>query len=537
MEAVLEGKSIWGGIAIGKIHFHERNCNVVRRDTVESPQAELERYENAKAVAGKQLWKLYEKAAKEVGEENARIFEMHAMLLEDTEYNETVRHNISTLLCNAEYAVAAAGDKFADMFANMEDDYFRARATDMKDISQRVISVLTECSDEAELTQPVIIVAKELMPSETVQMDKENILGFATKLGTANSHTAILAKTMDLPAVAGLEITQELDGKMAVLDGFAGKMIVEPETVTLEYYRQRMQEELEKKEHLLCYKGQETINKYGKKVRLYANIGGISDVEAVLANDAEGIGLLRSEFLYLEEETYPSEEMLFQAYKQVAEAMEQRKVIIRTIDIGADKRVGYFQLDEEENPAMGYRAIRICLTREEIFRTQLRAILRASAYGNVAIMYPMITSVWEIRKIKEIAEQVKQELKTADIPYGEVEQGIMIETPAAAIISDLLAKEVDFFSIGTNDLSQYVLAVDRQNPRLEIFYDAHHEAILRLIRMTVENGHKEGIWVGICGELAADMELTDTFMEMGVDELSVAPSSVLALRKKILEKK
>ena len=535
MKAVLDGRAIWGGIAIGKIWFYGKKQEAVKRISIEDTEREIERYERAKETALMQLRGLYEKAVQEVGKANAQIFEVHAMMLEDIEYQTSVMDKIRMEKVNAEYAVEVTGNYFSAMFANMEDAYFKERAVDVKDISKRILAILSEHSSGMRWTEPVIVAAEELTPSETVQMDKRYVLGFATKLGADNSHVAILARTRNIPAVSGIEISEEMHGKNAILDGFEGKIILEPEEEEWEYYRQRMQEEREKKALLSRYKGQETRNKYGKKIQLCANIGDLSDLEAVLENDAEGIGLLRSEFLYMREETYPAEESLFQSYKQIVQAMKEQKVIIRTMDIGADKKVDYFGLEEEENPAMGFRAVRICLTREEIFKTQLRAIFRASAYGRVGIMYPMITSVWEIQRIKEIVAEVKQELEEEAIAYGAVEQGIMIETPAAAIVSDRLAKEVDFFSIGTNDLSQYTLAVDRQNARLDAFYDAHHEAVLRLIRRTVENGHKEGIWVGICGELAADTELTDFFMEMGVDELSVAPSSVLAVRKKILE--
>lgn len=533
MNIILEGKSIYSGIAIGKIYYYGKKQSIVRRTKIEDVQAEIERYEQAKKTAIGNLLELYEKAVKEVGEVNARIFEIHSLMLEDDDYNASIQNMIRSQSVNAEYAVAATGDNFSEIFANMEDEYFKARSIDVKDVSERLLSILTENVEKRQLTEPCIIMAEELSPSETVQMDKNCVLGFVTKLGSSNSHTAILARTMNIPALINIESSQKFDGKLAIVDGFEGKLIVEPDEETIHFYQKRLDEEKEKKELLMQYKGKETINKYGKKIHLYANIGDTSDLASVLANDAEGIGLFRSEFLYLKEADYPSEESLFQAYKQTAEVMGGKKVIIRTMDIGADKKVGYFQLEEEANPAMGYRAIRICLTREEIFKTQLRAIFRASAYGNIAVMYPMITSLWEIRKIKEITEQIKKELDESGVKYGEIEQGIMIETPAAVLISDLLAKEVDFFSIGTNDLTQYTLALDRQNPKLDAFYDAHHEAILRMIRMTVENGHKEGIWVGICGELGADTDLTDAFMEMGVDELSVSPSKVLTVRKAI----
>lgn len=534
MGTVLEGKSIYSGISIGKILFYGKNRGEVSRDRTCDPEAEIKRYEKAKSVAIDQLQELYKKAVKEVGEINARIFEVHSMMLEDDDYNDSVRHIIENQKVNAEYAVSATGENFSEMFSRMEDEYFRARAADIKDISQRLISILEEREHGEQIKEACIVMAEELAPSETVQMDKKHLLGFVTKLGSSNSHTAILARTMNIPALVGVRISEKYNGKMAVLDGFTGKLIVEPDAELLEKYRKQMAEEQRKKEMLLKYKGRETINRQGKKIKLYANIGGISDLASVINNDAEGIGLFRSEFLYLESEDYPSEEVQFQAYKQVAETMAGKKVIIRTLDIGADKKVGYFGLKDEENPAMGYRAIRICLTREDIFKTQLRAILRAAAYGNIAVMYPMIISVSEVKRIKSIVEDVEKQLEAENIEFGKVEQGIMIETPAAAIISDRLAGEVNFFSIGTNDLTQYTLAIDRQNPELDDFYDAKHEALMRLIKTTVDNGHKAGIWVGICGELGADLSLTDAFMDMGVDELSVSPSKVLAVREAII---
>lgn len=537
MSVVLEGKSIYSGISIGKILFYGKNSSMVRRDRISDAATEIKRFEKAKSIAVSQLRELYQKAVKEVGEINAQIFEVHSMMLEDDDFNDSVKHIIEGQKVNAEYAVAATGDNFSEMFAQMEDEYFRARAADVKDISERLIAVLAEKEQGGFISEKCIVMAEELAPSETVQMDKQKLLGFVTRLGSANSHTAILARTMNIPALVGVRISEEYNGKTAVLDGFSGKLIVDPDEETLEKYRLRMDEERKKKEMLLKYKGRETINKNGKKIHLYANIGGSADIASVLSNDAEGIGLFRSEFLYLEADDYPSEEIQFHAYKQVAETMVGKKVIIRTLDIGADKKVDYFGLADEENPAMGYRAIRICLTREDIFRTQLRAILRAGVYGNIAVMYPMIISVDEVRRIKEIVKCIEKELEEAGIEYGKVEQGIMIETPAAALISDKLAKEVDFFSIGTNDLTQYTLAIDRQNPELDNFFDAHHDAVLRLIKMTVENGHREGIWVGICGELGADLTLTDAFMDIGIDELSVSPSKILAVREAIINGK
>lgn len=533
-QRVLEGKSIYGGIAIGTIRFYGKNQSTVKREKIQDAEKEIERYEEAKLLAMEELKTLYEKAVKEVGEVNAQIFEIHSMMLEDDDYNDSVHSIIRTQLVNVEYAVAVTGDNFSSMFAEMEDEYFKARSIDVKDISERLIAILTKQEARETLSEKSILIAEDLAPSETVQMDKKCLLGFVTRLGSSNSHTAILARTMNIPALINIDVSEEWNGEMAILDGFSGTLILSPTEEVLASYQEKLAKEKEKKELLLAYKGKETVTKAGKKINLYANIGSISDLVSVLENDAEGIGLFRSEFLYLGTEDYPSEEAQFKAYRQVAETMVGKKVIIRTLDIGADKKVDYFNLKEEENPALGYRAIRICLTREEIFKTQLRAIFRASTYGKIAIMYPMITSLWEIRKIKEIVAEVKKELDEAGIAYGEVEQGIMIETPAAALISDLLAKEVDFFSIGTNDLTQYTLAIDRQNPELDPFLDTHHEAILRLIEMTVENGHNAGIWVGICGELGADVALTKRFMEMGVDELSVSPSLVLPVRKTIL---
>lgn len=535
MERVV-GKKIFGGIAIGKIQFYSRVENQVQRRKVSDADGELERYKNAKQTAIAQLKQLYEKALKEVGESSADIFDVHAMMLEDDDYNDSVQNIITTQGVNAEYAVAVTADNFAEMFANMEDDYFRARAADIRDISERVLTILNGNSTDAAIgEEPVIIVAEDLAPSETVQMDKEKLLAFVTHLGSSNSHTAILARTMSIPALIGVEIQESWNGEMAIVDGYKGELIVDPDAEVLEEYRQRQEEDQKQKELLLTLKGKENVTKSGQKMNLYANIGNVSDMVAVLKNDAGGIGLFRSEFLYLESSDFPTEEEQFRAYKQVAETMAGKPVIIRTLDIGADKQVDYFHLDKEENPAMGYRAIRICLTQQEIFRTQLRALFRASAYGNIAIMYPMITSVEEVRQIKEISAGVRAELADAGIQVGNVQEGIMIETPAAAIISDKLAQEVDFFSIGTNDLTQYTLAIDRQNAKLDMFYDPHHEAVLRLIKMVVDNAHKAGIWAGICGELGADQELTKLFLEMGVDELSVSPGCILPIRKIIRE--
>ncbi len=530
------GKSIFKKIAIGKILFYQKGEQTIKRTHIEEVDAELKRYEKARAAAIEQLDALHEKALKEVGEANAAVFEVHAMMLEDDDYVDSIVNIIESQQVNAEFAVATTGDNFSKMFANMEDDYFKARAADVKDISERLINILSgREGDQVIGDQPVIVVADDLAPSETVQMDKKKLLGFVTKYGSANSHTAILARTMNIPALIGVDIQEEWNGKLAVVDGYEGILYLEPDGETLARLQKRQQEDLETEKLLQQMKGKEDVTLDGRHIRLYANIGGVKDVADVLANDAAGIGLFRSEFLYLEANDYPDEETQFRAYKTVAENMAGRKVIVRTLDIGADKQADYFKLDKEENPAMGYRAIRICLERTDIFKTQLRALLRASAFGNIAIMYPMIISVDEVRKIKRIFEEVKQELKEQEVPFGDVEQGIMIETPAAVLISDMLAQEVDFFSIGTNDLTQYTLAIDRQNMKLDHFYDSHHPAVLRMIQMIVENGHKHGCWVGICGELGADMTLTKTFLEMGIDELSVSPAFVLPIRKMIRE--
>ncbi len=530
------GKSIFKKIAIGKILFYQKGEQTIKRTHIEEVDAELKRYEKARAAAIEQLDALHEKALKEVGEANAAVFEVHAMMLEDDDYVDSIVNIIESQQVNAEFAVATTGDNFSKMFANMDDDYFKARAADVKDISERLINILSgKEGDQVIGDQPVIVVADDLAPSETVQMDKKKLLGFVTKYGSANSHTAILARTMNIPALIGVDIQEEWNGKLAVVDGYEGILYLEPDGETLARLQKRQQEDLETEKLLQQMKGKEDVTLDGRHIRLYANIGGVKDVADVLANDAAGIGLFRSEFLYLEANDYPDEETQFRAYKTVAENMAGRKVIVRTLDIGADKQADYFKLDKEENPAMGYRAIRICLEHTDIFKTQLRALLRASAFGNIAIMYPMIISVDEVRKIKRIFEEVKQELKEQEIPFGDVEQGIMIETPAAVLISDMLAPEVDFFSIGTNDLTQYTLAIDRQNMKLDHFYDSHHPAVLRMIQMIIENGHKHGCWVGICGELGADMTLTKTFLEMGIDELSVSPAFVLPIRKMIRE--
>ena len=536
---VYSGKSVFRGIAIGKISVYRKNEQQVKRVRTEDTKGELARYEAAKAAAIEQLQELYQKALKEVGEANAAIFEIHQMMLDDGDYNESVENIIETQKVNAEYAVAVTGDNFAQMFRAMDDDYMRERAADVKDISERVLSILNGGQKGKVVTdEPVIIVADDLAPSETVQLEKDMVLSFVTVHGSVNSHTAILARTMAIPALIGTEelpLDDTVDGKLAVVDGLNGKIYVEPDAQTLEEMKKRRQAELEKKELLQLLKGKDNVTLDGKKIMLYANIGNIKDLATVIQNDAGGIGLFRSEFIYLEKDRYPTEEEQFSIYKTAVETMAGKRVIIRTLDIGADKQCEYFKMDKEENPALGYRAIRICLTRPEIFKTQLRALFRASAYGNLAIMYPMITSLWEVRRIKEIVEEVKAELTAEQLEFGNPQQGIMIETPAAVMMSGELAKEVDFFSIGTNDLTQYTLAIDRPNPKLDKFYDAHHPAVLSMIRMTVENAHKAGIWAGICGELGADTSLTKEFLAMGVDELSVSPGSILPIRKIILE--
>ena len=528
------GKSIYKSVAIGPVYFYSRGEQQVKRCKAEDSQAQLERYETARDRAVEELQQLYQKALKEVGEVNAAIFEVHAMMLEDEDYNDSVKNIIFSQQVNAEYAVAVTGDNFAQMFAEMDDEYFKARAADVKDIYERVVGILSNKRAGSSIgREPVIVIAKDLAPSETVQMDKSRLLGFVTELGSSNSHTAILARTMNLPALIGVPVKEEWSGKLAIVDGYQGILYIDPDEETLEKMRKKQQEDRERSRLLQQLKGRLTVTPDGRKINLYANIGSVSDVAAVLENDAEGIGLFRSEFLYLEKDTYPTEEEQFQSYKLAAEMMAGKKVIIRTLDIGADKQVEYFHLGQEENPAMGYRAIRICLEEPEVFKTQLWAIFRASAYGEIAVMYPMITSVEEVRRIKAIVEEVKEELDARNIPYKNVEQGIMIETPAAAVISDMLAKEVDFFSIGTNDLSQYTMAIDRQNPRLDAFYAPHHPALLRLIRMVIDNGHAHGCWVGICGELGADLSLTKEFLQMGIDELSVAPGMVLQVREAV----
>lgn len=536
---ILTGKSVFGGVEIGKIAFYKRNNRQVKRCRVEDTQAEVTRFEAAKAEAVGQLQELYEKAMRDVGEENAMIFEIHQMMLEDLDYIESILHIITNQQVNAEYAVATTADNFAEMFVSMDDAYMQGRAADVKDVSERVLNILTGAGNAMFSTdEPAIIAADDLVPSETVQLDKEKVLGFATMYGSSNSHTAILARTMNIPAIIGLgeELKEEYDGVYAIIDGFDGKIYIDPDEETIEMMRKKQADDREKKQLLQELKGKENVTLSGQKINIYANIGNISDVGSVLQNDAGGIGLFRSEFLYLENDTFPTEEQQFQVYKTVAENMAGKKVIIRTLDIGADKQADYFNLPQEENPALGYRAIRICLTQTDIFRTQLRALFRASAYGQIAIMFPMITSVWEVKRIKEIIEEVKAELKADGIQYNEnLEVGIMIETPAAVMVSRELAKEVDFFSVGTNDLTQYTLAIDRQNPKLDVFYNPHHPAVLAMIQMAADSIHAEGKWIGICGELGADLEMTETFLKMGIDELSVSPSMILSVRKKVRE--
>lgn len=530
----IQGKSVFSGVAIGPLSIYAKADNVVKRVKIQDADSEIKRFEDAKEEAKKQLQELHDKALKEVGEANAEIFEVHQMMLDDGDYVDSITNIITSQLVNAEYAVATTGDNFSQMFAAMDDDYMRARSADIKDISNRVVSILQGAVNGGIASDvPVILLADDLAPSETVQLDKSLVLSFVTRGGSTNSHTAILARTMSIPSLIGAQYPEDINGHMGIVDGYKGILIVDPDEETLAFYKKKQEEDNEKKRLLQELKGKENITLDGKKINLYANIGGVGDVADVLQNDAGGIGLFRSEFLYLGCDDYPSEEQQFQAYKSVAETMAGKKVIIRTLDIGADKQVDYFHLAKEENPAMGYRAIRICLDRPDIFKTQLRALFRASYYGNIGIMYPMIISMDEVRQIKVIVAEVKAELDEQGIPYGEVEQGIMIETPAAVLISDELAKEVDFFSIGTNDLTQYTLACDRQNAAIEKIADTHHPAVLKAIQMTIENGHKGGAWVGICGELGADTTLTETFLRMGIDELSVSPSRILTVREAI----
>ena len=533
---VYSGKSVFGGIAIGTIQVYKKGEQQVKRRKIEDVPAEIRRYRTAKQTALEQLQNLYDKALKEVGQANAAIFEIHQMMLEDDDYNESVENIIETQRVNAEYAVAVTEDNFAQMFASMEDEYMRGRAADVRDISERLVSVLSgNAGGGVQTEEPVIIAAQDLAPSETVQMDKQKVLSFVTIDGSMNSHTAILARTMGIPALVGASVPLDdtIDGRLGIVDGVSGVLYVEPDEETLAQMKEKQAQQEEQKRLLELLKGRENKTLDGKAIQLYANIGNSKDLAAVLQNDAGGIGLFRSEFIYLEREDFPTEEEQFAAYRQVAEMMAGKEVIIRTLDIGADKQADYFKLKKEENPAMGYRAIRICLTRPEIFRTQLRAIYRASAFGKISIMFPMIASLWEVQKAKEIAASVRDELKEQGVPFGNVAIGIMIETPAAAIISEDLAKEVDFFSIGTNDLVQYTLAIDRQNEKLDEFYDPKHPAVLRLIRFVAESGHKHGCMVGICGELGAETDLTEEFLKMGIDELSVSPSFLLKVREKI----
>ena len=535
----IKGKSVFGGVSIGKIMFYKRNEKVIKRTHVDDVDAEWKRFCDAKDTAVSQLKELYDKAIEDVGEANAMIFEIHQMMLEDLDYLESIENIIRTQEVNAEFAVATTADNFAQMFAATDDAYMQGRAADVKDVSERVLDILCGVSGGMkEMTEPCIIAADDLAPSETVQLVKSKVLGFATMYGSSNSHTAILARTMNIPAVIGLgeDLLTKYDGKMAVIDGFTGMLYIDPDEETMKVMEEKRAKDQEQKALLEQLKGKENVTKSGQKINVYANIGNVSDVGAVLKNDAGGIGLFRSEFLYLENSDFPTEEQQFAVYKQVAENMAGKKVIIRTLDIGADKQVDYFGLDKEENPALGYRAIRICLTRKEIFKTQLRALYRAAMFGNISIMFPMIISVAEVHEIKAIIAEVKEELKNEGIPFkDDVELGVMIETPASVMISRELAKEVDFFSVGTNDLTQYTLAIDRQNAKLDKFYDPHHPAVLAMIKMAADNAHAEGAWIGICGELGADLELTEEFLKMGLDELSVSPAMVLPLRKRIRE--
>ena len=535
-----QGKSVYKGIVMGPVAVLKKNDYQVKRARIEDPEAEVKRVKEAVEVSKKQLGRLYDKAVREVGEASAAIFEVHQMMLEDEDYLESMENMIRTELVNAQYAAAATGDNFAEMFAAMDDEYMKARSADVKDISERLVRNLSgEGDNDLSSMEPSVIVADDLSPSETVQMDKEKILAFVTVHGSTNSHTAILARMMNIPALIGvpMDLNGLKTGMTAVVDGFSGQVIFEPEEDVQKETEKRMQEEAEKQKLLEELKGKENITPDGRKINIYANIGSVGDLGYVMENDAGGIGLFRSEFLYLGRNDFPTEEEQFQAYKQAVQTMAGKKVIIRTLDIGADKQVEYFNLGKEENPALGYRAIRICLKQPEIFKAQLRALFRAAVYGNLSVMYPMITSTEEVEKIYAIVAEVEEELKAQEVQYKIPEQGIMIETPAAVMISDRLAEMVDFFSIGTNDLTQYTLAIDRQNEQLDDFYNPHHEAVLRMIRMVVENAHKCGKWAGICGELGADLTLTEQFVRMGVDELSVAPSMILKLRKVVREMK
>lgn len=530
-----QGKGVYGAVALGKVSVFNRQAISVKREKIHDTEAELKRLENAKSMAIKQLKEIYEKALREVGEDNAAIFEIHMMMVEDEDYNDAITEMITTQNVNAEYAVAVIGDNFAEMFSAMDDSYMKARASDVGDISNRIINCLTNNSDlNQKSDEPVIICADDLAPSETVSLDKDKVLAFVTAHGSSNSHTAILARNMNIPAIIGVGeefLSAVKNGDMAVVNGFTGEFILDPDEETIKFAEKKCAEEIEKKELLQKLKGKENVTLDGKKINIFANIGSVDNIGAVLLNDAGGIGLFRSEFLYLENSDYPSEEEQFRIYKRVLESMAGKKVIIRTLDIGADKQCDYFNLKKEDNPALGVRAIRLCLDRPEIFKTQLRALFRASAFGNLGIMFPMIANVWEVKEVIDICNSVKAELKADGIEYSEeTELGIMIETPAAALISDKLAQLVDFFSVGTNDLTQYTLACDRQNPDIERFCDTHHEAVLKLIEIATDNAHKYGKWIGICGELAADTTLTETFLRMGIDELSVSPAFVLKVR-------
>ncbi len=536
---IYEGKAVFEGVAIGKISVYAKNEQSVKRIKVEDTAAEIERYAKARDKSIEQLKALYEKAVKEVGEASAEIFEAHQLMVDDEDYIESVENIIESEEVNAEYAVAVTGDNFAKMFSEMEEEYFRGRAADIKDITERILNALSgEGADGIVSDEPVIVVADDLAPSETVQMDKDMILSFVTVHGSANSHTSILAKTMSIPAIIGcpIPLSDEVNGKLAIVDGYEGKIYVEPDEDILAAKKKLLLEEEEKKNLLERLKGKENVTLDGQKINLYANIGNTKDLGLVLKNDAGGIGLFRSEFIYLGSDNYPTEDEQFAIYKQVAQTLAGKKVIIRTLDIGADKQADYFELPKEENPAMGLRAIRICLTRPEVFKTQLRAILRASAFGKISIMFPMIISVDEVKKIKSIVEEVKKELDADGLAYDkDIELGIMIETPAAVMIADELAEEVDFFSVGTNDLTQYTLAIDRQNQSLDEFYDSHHPAIMRMLAMIADAAHRHGAWAGICGELGADLSLTKEFLAMGYDELSVSPGRILPIRKTVLE--
>lgn len=532
------GKSVYGGIAIGPIKVIKKDNSQVKRIHITDTESEVNRFVQAKQNSKEQLEKLYEKAVLEVGEANAAIFDIHNMMLDDLDYIESIENVIRTQSVNAEYAVALTGDNFSEMFSAMDDDYMKARASDVKDISERIIRNLAKIEDiNSSFDESVIIVADDLAPSETVQLDKEKVLSFVTVHGSSNSHTAILAKTMNIPSVINcpVEIDSDIDGAFGIVDGYNGKLYIEPDESIISAMKKSQQEDVEKQKLLFTLKGKSNTTLDGKEIKLYGNIGNLKDLASVFINDGDGIGLFRSEFIYLERNDFPSEEEQFQIYKVAAETLAGKKLIIRTLDIGADKQAGYFNLESEENPAIGYRAIRICLKQPDIFKTQLRAIYRASAFGNISIMYPMIISVDEVKRIKEITEEVKNELKAGGVTFNDVEQGIMIETPAAALISDELAKEVDYFSIGTNDLTQYTLAIDRQNSKIDDFFNPHHPAVLRMIKMVIDNAHKNNIWVGMCGELGADTDLTPVFLKMGIDELSVSPSAILKVRKKIRE--